>query len=66
MFGITEGRASQISFLLVGIWWFGFGQWPLRMLPVPSHASQSSGENWITKGYRELGNVWNILKKMPS
>jgi len=65
MFGITEGRASQISFLLVGIWWIGFGQWPLRMLPVPSHASQSSDENWITKGYRELGNVWDILKKMP-
>ena len=25
-FGITEGRGSQISFFLVGVWWWGFGQ----------------------------------------
>ncbi len=65
LFGITAGKASQISFLLVGIWWLGFGQWPLRLLPTPAHAGQKNGGQWITKGYRELGNVWNILKKMP-
>ncbi len=65
LFGITAGKAAQISFLLVGIWWFGFGQWPLRLLPAPAHAGQKNGGQWITKGYRELGNVWNILKKMP-
>jgi MFS transporter, UMF1 family len=65
LFGITAGRASQISFFLVGIWWFGFGQWTLRVLPNPAQAGQMNGEKWITKGYRELGNVWNILKKMP-
>ncbi|MFK4980033.1 MFS transporter, partial [Klebsiella pneumoniae] len=32
-FGITTGKASQISFLLVGIWWWGFGQLSLRRLP---------------------------------
>lgn len=25
LFGITVGKASQISFLLVGVWWWGFG-----------------------------------------
>ena len=64
-FGITVDRGSQISFLLVGIWWFGFGQWPLRMLPTPPQAEMVSGDHWITKGYRELGKVWNEMKKMP-
>jgi MFS transporter, UMF1 family len=32
-FGITVGKASQISFLLVGIWWWGFAQISLRRLP---------------------------------
>jgi MFS transporter, UMF1 family len=32
-FGITTGKASQLSFLLVGIWWWGFGQLALRGLP---------------------------------
>lgn len=65
LFGITQGRASQISFLLVGIWWFGFGQWPLRVLPNPQHHGEVIGDRWISRGYRELGNVWNILKGMP-
>ncbi len=65
LFGITEARASQISFLMVGIWWFGFGQWPLRMLPSPAHAVGSNGGQWITKGYKELNNVWQVLKNMP-
>ena len=65
LFGITVARGSQISFLLVGIWWFGFGQWPLRILPTPAHAGTVSGNHWITNGYRELGKVWDELKKMP-
>ncbi|MFM2016084.1 MAG: hypothetical protein RIQ51_1574, partial [Bacteroidota bacterium] len=29
LFGITVGKASQISFLLAGVWWFGFGHWAI-------------------------------------
>jgi MFS transporter, UMF1 family len=65
LFGINEGRASQISFLMVGIWWFGFGQWPLRVLPIPAQSGIVQNNHWITNGYRELGKVWNELKKMP-
>jgi MFS transporter, UMF1 family len=64
-FGITEAIGSKISFLLVGIWWFGFGQWPLRMLPTPAHAGTITDAHWISKGYRELGKVWNEMKQMP-
>jgi UMF1 family MFS transporter len=40
LFGITIGKASQISFLLVGIWWWGFGQFSLARLPK-AHPSRS-------------------------
>jgi UMF1 family MFS transporter len=65
MFGITVGRASQISFLMVGIWWFGFGSNALTKLPasVPS-GSNGVMNNMFTNGYRELGKVWNELKHM--
>ena len=33
LFGITVGKASQISFLLAGVWWFGFGHWSISRLP---------------------------------
>jgi UMF1 family MFS transporter len=33
LFDITVGKASQISFLLVGIWWMGFGWISISRLP---------------------------------
>lgn len=36
MFGIDGGLASQISFLMVGFWWFGFGSRALAKL-LPMH-----------------------------
>lgn len=65
-FGITEGKGSQISFLLVGIWWFGFGQFSLRRLPKPVPAGSGDlRHNIISKGYKELQKVWSQVKKLP-
>src|SRR5450755_3842654 len=33
-FGMSDGLAAQLSFLLVGIWWWVFGQIALAKLPV--------------------------------
>jgi MFS transporter, UMF1 family len=63
-FGITTGKASQISFLLVGIWWWGFAQLALRRLPH-SKPLGTSEKQILTKGYSELKKVWNQLKTMP-
>ncbi len=66
-FGITLGKGSQISFLLVGIWWWGFGQFSLRRLPKPAPAGSGDLQHRIlSKGYRELRKVWNQLKHIPS
>ena len=66
-FGITEGKGSQISFLLVGIWWWGFGQFSLRRLPRPAPAGSGDLRSQVlSKGYRELQKVWKQLKQLPS
>ena len=59
-FGITVGKASQISFLLVGIWWWGFGQFSLSRLPKGTPMEQTKTGSIFTNGYKELRKVWNL------
>jgi UMF1 family MFS transporter len=55
----------QASFLLVGVWWWGFGQLALSRLPKSSPAGAGDLEHHIlSKGYRELQKVWNQLKDL--
>ena len=65
-FGITAGRGAQISFLLVGLWWWGFGQFSLRRLPNPVPAGSGDLQhNIVSKGYKELQKVWSQVKQLP-
>jgi MFS transporter, UMF1 family len=62
-FGIeTESKALQISFLLVGFWWFGFAQIPLRILPKGKPALQQPYNNIFANGFIQLKKVWNEIK----
>ena len=65
-FGIDGGKAAQISFLLVGIWWWGFGQLALSKLPPgkPSEHKRNEG-SILTNGYKELNKVLKQLKELP-
>ncbi len=66
LFGITLGKASQISFLLVGIWWWGFGQFSLSRLPKSEPIAKNTDRGSVfTNGYKELNKVWQQLKQMP-
>jgi len=64
-FGITVGKASQISFLLVGFWWWGFAQIALKRLPNNKPLGNTNTENIFTKGYKELNKVWKQVNHMP-
>jgi UMF1 family MFS transporter len=56
----------RLSFLLVGIWWWIFGQYSLRGLPNPVPAGTGDLRHQIiTKGYRELRKVLHELKQIP-
>ncbi len=64
-FGIDAARGSQISFLLVGIWWLSFGSWAIGKLPNPVYEGKvagNNGNNVLLNGYRELGKVWEQLR----
>ena len=63
--GNTTTIQFRIGFLLVGIWWWGFGQFALSRLPKSSPAGSGDLEHHIlSKGYRELQKVWNQLKHL--
>jgi UMF1 family MFS transporter len=68
LFGITEGKGSQISFFLVGVWWWAFGQFSLRRLPTPAPAATGTELNKgnLSGGYRELSKVWLQVKKLSA
>lgn len=57
----------QASFLLVGVWWWGFGQFSLSRLPRSVPAGTGDLQHRIlSKGYRELRKVWNQLKNLAT
>jgi UMF1 family MFS transporter len=67
LFNIPTGSnlPFQLSFLLVGIWWWGFAQVPLRRLPNSIPAGVDLQKNIFTNGYLELKKVWLQLTNIP-
>jgi UMF1 family MFS transporter len=58
----SDGDATRFSFLLVGIWWIGFAQIPLRKLP---DALKREAKGKLLRGYEELAKVWQALRSNP-
>ncbi len=55
----------KICFLMVGIWWWAFGQFSLRRLPKPIPAgSGDSSKQLFAKGYKELQKVFVQVKSI--
>lgn len=64
-FGLTTTGALQISFLLVGIWWLGFSQIPLSILPISPKQERKTKHNVLSNGFFELKKVWKELTAIP-
>ncbi|MBS1730884.1 MAG: MFS transporter [Bacteroidetes bacterium] len=56
--------ATRLTFLLVGIWWFGFAQITFAVLPK-SQINISSKNNIIKSSFQEVKKVYREVKKMP-
>jgi UMF1 family MFS transporter len=56
---------SRVSFLLVGIWWFGFAQITLFRLPKGTPAAHRPEFNVLSNGFIELKKVILELKHQP-
>lgn len=54
----------RLCFLLVGLWWFGFAQIALRVLPKPPGQRGAEKKNVLTSGFRELNLVWKQVVQM--
>lgn len=57
----------RVCFLLVGVWWWSFGQFSLRRLPksIPS-GNDGTKHNIFSSGYRELQKVLKQLAHLPA
>lgn len=66
LFGITSpDLPARISFLMVGIWWFGFAQ--VTFYHLPSNKNYKKPEKgFIFSGFRELKKVLKSLKNQTS
>lgn len=65
-FGLpNSSSALQLSFLLVGLWWFFFGQVPLYNLPKGTPSANRPERNIFANGFIELRKVWKQVMKLP-
>ena len=56
---------ARFSFLLVGIWWFGFAQFTLSRMPKGIPAASRPGKSLFVNGFIELKKVFGQLKFLP-
>ncbi len=59
-----EAQASQITFLLVGVWWIAFAQITFRGLTDTPKPAQPGVNIW-TAGFREIKKVYHEVKRLP-
>ncbi len=62
---VTTTIQFRLCFLMVGIWWWGFGQFSLSRLPRSVPAGTGEQKNILTSGYRELKKVFTQLIHLP-
>ncbi|HVK46382.1 MAG TPA: MFS transporter [Pseudobacter sp.] len=60
-----DGEASRYTFLIVGIWWFGFAQITFKRLPKSVPTNQQHDKNFLTEGFREMKKVYAQVTKLP-
>lgn len=62
-FNMAEGTTlpARLGFLLVGLWWLGFAQ--ISFLNLPKDAESGAASGLLQKGFKEIANVFNKLKK---
>jgi UMF1 family MFS transporter len=61
-FGFPDGlRAVPTAFVMVGLWWIGFAQIPLRRLPEDKPVVKQN--NLMRRGYQELQKAMKTVQK---
>ncbi|PUZ22106.1 MFS transporter, UMF1 family [Chitinophaga costaii] len=63
--GLDEVQPLLITFLLVGVWWFGFAQITFSVLPASKAAAHVHKGNVWKDGFTELKKVGQQVKYLP-
>ncbi|HWV68206.1 MFS transporter [Chitinophaga sp.] len=63
--GLDKSQPVQLTFLLVGIWWFGFAQITFARLPKSIAITAQHTGNAFTEGFKELRKVYAQVKQLP-
>ncbi|MEZ5032807.1 MAG: MFS transporter [Saprospiraceae bacterium] len=64
-FGLaSQGVATRLAFVSVGLWWIGFAQITFFRLPQDRKGRFASGT--LRNGFHELRSVWNQLTDLPN
>ncbi|MGH2553938.1 MAG: MFS transporter [Chitinophagaceae bacterium] len=61
----AKSNAVRITFILVGLWWFGFAQITLKRMPAGKPAGEMNNKSIFSNGFHELGKVLKQVKSMP-
>lgn len=61
----SDGFASRLSFLTVGVWWIGFSLYALSRIPE-TKKDQAFSREYLVHGYKELNSVFQLLKGLPT
>ena len=59
----ATSTATRITFVLVGVWWFGFAQYAFAKLPEDRKTPMPAG--WLRNGYREIARTWRAARLQP-
>lgn len=59
---MTEIIEVHVAFIMTGIWWLGFTQWPLAVLPK-GRGKYLNDSKILSQGFKELKYVWNRMKQ---
>lgn len=64
----AKGDSSQgikLTFLLVGIWWYGFAWYSFVRLPKGTPDTSKGNVNILTAGFSEMKKVFNQVQQLP-
>ncbi len=64
----AQGNTSEglkLTFLLVGLWWYGFSWFSFARLPNGIPAARKSEKGFLTAGFIEMKKVFYQVKEMP-
>ena len=60
----ATGKATRVTFVMVGLWWLLFAQYAFSRLPKDNKLPMAAG--WLRRGYKEIAHTWRDARAKPA